>query len=104
MITKLNEKSLRAIGFVTEGSEWGDDGALEIYDNPQDLERLFIWVPKKQGRYIDPQDAGFYIEHEYQLVKTHVKTIEDVKVLFKLLTGKDYDKVWKPAKTKRTTV
>jgi len=103
-MSKLNEKSLRAIGFVTEGSEWGDEGALEIYDNPKDLERLFIWVPKKDGRYIEPNDAGFYIEHEYHLVKTQVKTIDDVKILFKLLTGKKYDNVWKPAKIKRITV
>lgn len=89
---ELTEESLISIGFVAERGEWGD-GALELFNNPKDMESLLIWIPGEKAT------NGLYIYNDLEMIKTEVKTAKDIKILFKLLTGKKFNDVWKTTKS-----
>lgn len=80
---KITEKNLEKLGFDKEGTELGDDGAMELEIG----EYTLLWIPKI-GRYTAEEVVGWWLEKEkmnFQLPLTTIKSIEKLKILIKFL-------------------
>lgn len=69
-------------GFVQEGSEAGDDGAMELGNIQTDKKISFLWIPKK-GRYTPIESKGLWISRDYGNLQFKVD-INQVKYLHQL--------------------
>ena len=79
----MTRKILEEIGFYQEGTELGDDGALEYKTKNYTI----MWVPKK-GRYTEDVALGWWISQndEDLCIKIPLKNIKDIQILKILLT------------------
>lgn len=61
---KLTTEVLEKCGWYPEGSEAGDDGAMEWGDDDARDDYIFTWVPQV-GRYMNEESLGLWIRTNY---------------------------------------
>ncbi len=59
----LTVSILEKCGFTQEGSEAGDDGAMELISNPAGDEISFLWAPT-EGQYTDKDALGMWLSRD----------------------------------------
>lgn len=90
---KLTENLMYKFGFTREGTEAGDDGALQLGCAQTEQKLCFLWIPK-EGRYTEKHAVGIWLGQDYnnQQLKIDIKRVKYVHQLQNLyyaLTGKE---------------
>lgn len=78
----LTEEILFKCGFNREGTEAGDDGAMELGEGMNGKGLSLMWVPKK-GRYTDKEAIGLWLIRDFgrEQLKIDIKRVKYVHQL-----------------------
>lgn len=89
----LTPEILEKCGFEQEGTEAGDDGAMELGDTNMEKGTAFLYVPK-EGRYMQKESLGLWVGQEYgqQQIQVNIdkcQYLHQLQNLFYALTGEE---------------
>jgi len=89
----FNRDIAERLGFEQEGSEAGDDGAMELGNSLMEEGLTFLWVPKA-GRYMDKTSVGLWLYSDYgnegcKINIKRVKFVHQIQNLYFALKGKE---------------
>jgi hypothetical protein len=81
------------LGFQQEGSEAGDDGAMELGNSAMEKDLTFLWIPKP-GRYMDKDSVGLWINSDFgnEQCKVDIKRaryVHQIQNIYFALKGKE---------------
>lgn len=81
------------LGFQQEGTEAGDDGAMELGNSAMEKDLTFLWIPKA-GRYMDKDSVGLWINRDYgneqcKIDIKRAKYVHQIQNIYFSLKGKE---------------